>query len=392
MNIHRQSAVVAHIVDRKAGSIGDFTLVDVGASGGIADYWNAFGQTLHAVGFDPLVLNMRKMAAAETRPNVRYEAAFVGCANFDALFPPDQRQIGVDPYPRTSSVRAQELMRMNYVAKYFNEGEEVVWAEQHASLDDYFPQEAELDFLKVDTDGSDLQVLLGADKLLRRGAFLGIVVEAQFQGWPHDYANTFANIDRYLRARGFALYDLDRHRYTRAALPGLFEYDIPAQTLTGQALWGDALYCRDFAHPQYETSWQYHITRERLLKLLALFDLFGLPDCAAELLLARPDLTAVDDRNQLLDLLVRSAGFDGTYEQHMKRFEEGVDRFFPKSYTKPPAPQVAPVDEQLRVTKERAEAAEAQPKRVRAENGQKMRLLDKYRRLFERLGKPPWFK
>lgn len=370
MNIHPQSAVVAHIVDRKAGSIGDFTLVDVGASGGIADYWNAFGQTLHAVGFDPLVLNMRKMAAAETRPNVRYEAAFVGCANFDALFPADQRQIGVDPYPRTSSVRAQELMRMNYVAKYFNEGEEVIWAEQHATLDDYFPQEAELDFLKVDTDGSDLQVLLGADKLLRRGAFLGIVVEAQFQGWPHDYANTFANIDRYLRARGFALYDLDRHRYTRAALPGLFEYDIPAQTLTGQALWGDALYFRDFAHSQYETSWGYHITRERLLKLLALFDVFGLPDCAAELLLARPDLTEVDDRNQLLDLLVRSAGFDGTYEQHLKRFEESVDRFFPRSYAKPPAPQVAPVDEQLRVTKDRTDAAEAQPKRFSAENGQ----------------------
>jgi FkbM family methyltransferase len=230
MNIQPQSAVVGNIVNRSARSIGDFTVVDVGASRGIAHYWSAFGQTLHAIGFDPLVANMRKMAARETRPNVRYEGAFIGCTNFDALFPPEQRQIRVGPYSRTSSIRAQELMRLDFVAKHFNEGEEVILAERHLTLDDYFPPEAELDFLKIDTDGSDLQVLLGADKLLRRGAFLGIVVEAQFQGWPHDYANTFANIDRYLRARGFALYDLDRHRYTRAVLPGLFEYDIPAQT------------------------------------------------------------------------------------------------------------------------------------------------------------------
>jgi hypothetical protein len=37
-----------------------------------------------------LVANMRKMAATETRPNIRYEAAFIGCTNFDALFPPSR--------------------------------------------------------------------------------------------------------------------------------------------------------------------------------------------------------------------------------------------------------------------------------------------------------------
>jgi hypothetical protein len=292
-------------------------------------------------------------------------------------------------------------MRLDYVAKHFNEGEEVILAEQHVTLDDYFPPEAELDFLKVDTDGSDLQVLLGADNLLRRGAFLGIVVEAQFQGWPHDYANTFANIDRYLRARGFALYDFDRHRYTRAALPGLFEYDIPAQTLTGQALWGDALYFRDFADSHYETTWHYRVTRERLLKLVALFDLFGLPDCAAELLLARPNLTEVEDRNRLLDLLVRSAGFDGTYEQHIKRFEESVDPFFPSSYAKPEAAEARTgavearaeaAEARAEAAEARAEAAEAQLERLRVKNEQKRRLLDKYRRLFGWLEKLPSFK
>lgn len=342
MQVRPHSEVVAAIVAPPIGPVGDLSLVDVGASGGIADCWRAFGDAFTAVGFDPLVTNMNKMAAAEARPKVRYEAAFVGCRDFDTLFPPEQRQVRIDPYPRVSSVRAQELMRVDFVADHFNEGETLVWSDRHITLDEFFPGPAELDFLKVDTDGSDLQVLIGADRLLREGRFLGVIIEAQFQGWPHDYANTFANIDRCLRARGFQLYDLDRNRYTRAVLPGHFELDITAQTLTGQALWGDALYFRDLAHPQYESMWQYTVTRERLLKLAALFDLYALPDCAAELLLAHPDLTTEAERTRLLDLLVRSAGFDTTYVEHIKRFEARPDSFFPRKYRPPMAPAAPP--------------------------------------------------
>ena len=344
MQTRADSPVIRAIVTPPIGPPGDVTVVDVGASGGIADYWNAFGATLRAVGFDPLVTNMRKMAAAETRPGVTYESAFVGCRDFDALFPPEERRVRVDPYLRVSSTRAQELMKVDFVADHFNEGDEMVWATEHVTLDDYFPGVRELDFLKVDTDGSDLQVLLGADRLLKEGAFLGIMIEAQFQGWPHDYANTFANIDRLLRSRGFALYDVDQNRYSRAALPGLFELNITAQTRTGQLLWGDALFFRDLAHPDYEATWGYRVTRERLLKQVALFDLFRLPDCAAELLLAHPSLTGEAERTKLLDLLVKSAGFNTTYREHIRRFEKQTDTFFPQSYAKPataPAPVAA---------------------------------------------------
>ena len=338
MEIRADAPALGAVVHPPIGPIGDLTLVDVGASGGIADHWRAFGDSLRAVGFDPLVTNMRKMAAAETRPKVTYESAFVGCRDFDALFPPAERQVTVDPYRRVSSTRAQELMHVDFVADHFNEGDEMVWADRRLTLDEYFADPAALDYLKVDTDGSDLQVLLGADRLLKGGAFLAVLIEAQFQGSPHDYANTFANIDRLLRARGFALYDLDRNRYTRAALPGLFELDMTAQTHTGQVLWGDALFFRDLAQPQYESTWGYQVTRERLLKQVALFELHRLPDCAAELLLAYPALTTKAERTTLLDLLVRSAGFDTTYEEHLRRFEQRTESFFPRSYAKPPAP------------------------------------------------------
>ena len=343
MNVRPHSAVVQAISNPPIGPTGDVTIVDVGVSGGLADYWRAFGGSLHASGFDPLVNAVRRLAASEQRPGVRYEAAYVECRNFDALFPADQRQVRVDPFPRVSAVRAQALLQMNFVADNQNAGDPLVWSDRHLTLDEYFPPATELDFLKVDTDGSDLQVLVGADRLLREGAFLGVLVEAQFQGWPHDYANTFANLDRWLRARGFALYDIDHHRYTRAALPGMFARDLIAETRSGQLLWGDALYFRDLAHPAYAATWQYAITRRRLLTLAAFFDLFALPDCAAELLLSQPGLTSDAERSTLLDLLVASAGFQSRYADHLHRFESQPESFFPAPVPATPAvPTAAP--------------------------------------------------
>jgi hypothetical protein len=343
MNIRSHSDVVAAVIAPPIGPVRDFGVIDVGASGGIAGQWRLFGDALVAVGFDPLVNNMKKMTAAERHPRVTYEAAFVGCHGFDELYPPEQREPRVDAYERASSVRAQQLMHVDFIHDHFNEGEAVVWSDRHITLDDRFSSGDPLDFLKIDTDGSDIQVLLGTERLLQEGAFLGVMIEAQFQGLPHEYANTFANIDRFLRAHGFQLYDLDRNRYTRFVLPGLFEYDITAQTLTGQALWGDALYFRDLAHPQYQEMWKYVVSRERVLKLVALFDLHGLPDCAAELLLAHPGLTTEAERTQLLDLLVKSAGFDTTYAEHTKRFEQQTTSFFPSAYRAgAPAPAPAP--------------------------------------------------
>ena len=340
MRTFPESEVVTAIVQEYLDPKDCFRLIDVGASGGIAPYWSAFGQRLRAVGFDPIAVPSTPPTTTADS-HVKYETAFVGCRDFESLFPLTERQIRVDPYTRTSAARAQEITKLRGGTHPFELSEDV---DRRIVLDEYFDEHEELDFLKIDTDGSDLEVLLGAERILRSGQILGLLVETQFQGWAHDYSNTFANIDRHLRARGFALYELDNQRYTRAALPGLFRHSKTAQTFSGQLLWADALYFRDLAHPQYEQLHGYQITRERLLKLVALFDLFELADCAAELLIARPAFTTAEERARLLNLLVKSAGFEGTYEAHRERFESDPSAFLlrhqPPSIADPVSPGV----------------------------------------------------
>jgi hypothetical protein len=183
-----------------------------------------------------------------------------------------------------------------------------------------------VDFLKVDTDGHDIEVILGARNILASGV-IGLRVEEQLHGSPHKYANTFSNIDRLLRERGFSLFDLDVYRYSRADLPAPFVYDIPAQTTTGQVSWGEALYLRDLGSPAYESMWNYEVTAERVMKLAALFDLFELPDCAAELLRNRAHFLDQSTREGLLDLLV--SGEPGAYASLLARFKRDFTTFYP---------------------------------------------------------------
>lgn len=310
-------------------------LVDVGASGGIDKFWNVYGQQLRAVAFEPLVNEVDRLNREERNPKIKYESAFVGWKGWKEACKSvqvDQAQ-GNCTYMRTSALAAQQRRQRSFVQEHFNAGQEVVWTDCHIDLDDYLvPDEYKrVDFLKVDTDGNDFPVLLGAEKLLKEGV-IGISIEAQLHGETHDYANVFANIDRYLRGLGFSLYDLDIWRYSRSALPLPFVYNIDGQTHDGPVQWGEAVYFRDFARTDYEQVWNFPVSEARVLKLASLFELYGLNDCAVELLVNRRDqCSSLNDLDSYLDALTPALdGESVTYAQYTERFKQNPNNFYPK--------------------------------------------------------------
>jgi len=313
----------------------DLFLVDVGASGGIDHAWQVLGPHLRAVGFDPLVNEVQRLNRENTAANVCYVDGFVGAQDYDALFPPELasdlvRGRSNHSHQRSSSLRAANLGEMNYEKEVFNRGQEMILSSRHLALDDYFPpeQRGAIDFIKIDTDGSDYQVLVGAKGLLESGGVLGVTIECQFHGAVHDHANLFCNIDRCLRGCGFSLYDLEVHRYSRAELPQPFVYDIPAQTLRGQVQWGEALYFRDLTDPDYGSKWGHGYGLAKQIKLACLFELFHLQDCAVELLLRhRAAFESVLPVDRCLDLLTPARnGRTISYQEHEREFIHWASR------------------------------------------------------------------
>jgi len=108
------------------------------------------------------------------------------------------------------------------------------------SLDSFLPKNGvhQIDFLHLDTQGSELEILQGARTLLSSGT-VGVKTEVEFSPLYQDQP-LFGDVDRFLRGLGFMLFDLTRIRCRREAFPD--------HALTrGQLLWGDAVYLRDYA-------------------------------------------------------------------------------------------------------------------------------------------------
>jgi FkbM family methyltransferase len=322
------------VIERRLWGSSPFFLLDVGCSGGIEQHWHVFGDQLRAIGFDPLVAEIDRLNSVNSHAGISYVAAFVTSHAYDSLFPRELRsdRIGSknnDSFQRTSAVAVMERVETSYIQEHFNAGAPIVMTDRTVELDEVVDADdrARVDFLKIDTDGHDIEAILGAKTIMSAGGVLGLKVEVHLHGAVHPYANTFANIDRLLREQGFSLFDLTTYRYSRRQLPAPFLYDLAAQTTSGPPVWGDAIYFRDLAALDYERTWKYEITPERVCKLACLYDLFDLPDCAAELLIGLGGFLAPDERERLLDLLV--TGKPGSYAAHMALFEKDYKAFYP---------------------------------------------------------------
>ncbi len=311
-----------------------FTLIDVGCSGGLENVWERFGSGLIAHGFDPNIEEVTALQRKEKRPQVQYHDMMIG---LDDTHPFMQRKIEND---QKSSSYYQYFDRSTAMWVYYN-----VQTSRYASADsartlsfqktsiDEFVQTSGLvniDFIKIDTDGNDLEAAVSGELTYSRNNVLGILIEVPLCGGCNNTDNTFHSIDLFFRRMGYLPFSTCFHRYSRPELPSTFVYDMPAQTLTGQSMWGDVLYLRDPASPHYTDIWP-ELTPMQSLKMLCLFDIFDLRDCAVELMLKkRAMFEEMFSVSQTLDLLTPDLhGERLKYDAYVARFREDHREFYP---------------------------------------------------------------
>ena len=288
---------------------------------------------LRAIGFDPDVREIERLRAREKNPNVSYENAFAG-------LPADhpfarQRPLGLElernPWPRLSTARYLEL---TYPAEREPADKEKrsanLWpAAQLADraspiiLPEYLRRKGltSLDFLKIDVDGADFDILNSFDHALAQLEVLGVGIEVRFWGSDACTDGTFHNVDRFLKARGFELFNLTIRRYSTTALPSRFRGPAPGATEFGRVHQGDAMYARDLGSGLYRELAE-SLSADKILNLAAIFAIFDLPDCAAELLVGfRNLLASCCDLDRALDALATQAGGGAAgYRRHLQRF------------------------------------------------------------------------
>lgn len=348
-----QRALV-HYLLRSGAPLPPLTLLDIGCSGGIHPRWRAWGASLSAIGVDVIEAEIERLATEETegveyvcarigqvgeRPSSRVDTRsdyalhrsqpFVTAMKLGdearvpyrehlrraAALPSDKRPLEAN-YSNVDTKDDDPFYR--YYADRFSGRHASTTTDRILALDDLAQEyvgDGPVDVIKIDVDGWELDVLRGAERTLTNRV-LAVEIEVQFTGRRGPEASVFSNVDAVLRSAGLSLVDLQPVRYSRAALPQPFVYELPAQTVRGPIVWADALYLRDILCDVPDGS----VSDAR--KLACIADMYGFSDWAAELVLAFPGMFApASDMAVLNHLASTSSGTDTSYEALLNAFE-----------------------------------------------------------------------
>jgi FkbM family methyltransferase len=270
-------------------------LVDVGARGGLKRNWHAARQHLHVLGFEPDKREYDRLTSTPTTDPATtwFDVALSNRTGpirlhiardrgLTSIFEPDRAFLNTFPQADrfdTADVQQVDADRLDALV------------EPRGVTD--------VDFLKVDTQGSELLVLEGAAQTLDRWA-IGVEVEVEFTPIYREQP-VFADVDRWLRTLGFMLFDLRPCYWKRAAGSSI-------GGPRGQIIWADALYLKSVPSLRSTLDRLEPATRKaKLLKTLSITVLYGYFDYALEVLNALGELLTPEERT-LVDRWLRTSG------------------------------------------------------------------------------------
>ena len=271
------------------------TLVDVGASGGIQSQWKRHRRYLRTIGFEPDQRAYTKLASQNIPRTQFFNVAL-------------HSRSATVPFYLTRKQENSSCFRPNrdFLGRFHKPSRFDVINETTLTckpLDDFRhePGVRDVDFIKCDTQGSELHILEGASRLLSETIF-GLEVEVAFTQ-IYKNAPLFADIDVFIRKFGFSLIDLRMVSWKRAVGSMIGKSK-------GQLVYADALYFREPL--QFEAQLgklESEAARSKLLRAVAVCQIYGFFDYALE----------------LLDLM-RDAHFDNEELQQLQRHIESQAR------------------------------------------------------------------
>jgi FkbM family methyltransferase len=273
-------------------------LVDVGARGGLRQHWEPVKPHLHLIGFEPDPREYEVLARQTTSDRtIRFlptalhseratlELHIARDRGLTSIFRPNRPFL--DTFPDASRFDTIDVQRV-----------------EADSLDAIVRRETieDVDFMKVDTQGSELFILRGASSTLR-SQMVGVEVEAEFAPVYQDQP-LFADVDAYMRGAGFVLFDLRPCYWKRAA-----GWDLGGPH--GQIIWADALYMKSAAAlQQLLAPLPADRAKAKLLKTITVAVLYGYYDYALELARTAGPWLTEDERRTIESRLRADGGAD----------------------------------------------------------------------------------
>jgi FkbM family methyltransferase len=246
-------------------------LADIGASGGLQDNWVPAESHLQVIGFEPdereyvnLIKNNKNenvvfLNAALYKERTTLDFHLAKKQMVSSIFKPNRSFL--DEFPEADRFDIEETVKIDV-----------------DTLENQFRKHniADLDFIKVDTQGSELFVLEGATEILKKDVF-GLEIEVEFAPMYVDQP-LFADVDQFVKQLGFQLFDLKPYFWKRNSGK---KYGNPK----GQLIFADALYFKtqealsNILNKNQDDDW----IRSKVLRSIAICILYGYLDYAMDI-------------------------------------------------------------------------------------------------------------
>ena len=249
-------------------TINSISLIDVGARWGQQRPWNRFpNQYLSYYGFDADAEECQRLSKIKSPLN-----SIVYFPN--ALFDKDS----VETLYLTKEKGCSSLYKPNYsiANKFYYSGywtiDKEIQLETTTLKKILSKNNVKPDFLKIDTQGAELNILKGAGEYL--DTILGLELEVEFVHF-YEKQPLFSDVDSFVRSKGFELFDLNRYWGNRV---NMSKYSINR----GQLIFADAIYFRSIESFYSMTFDSADAKKEALLKMVSILALYGFFDVAIE--------------------------------------------------------------------------------------------------------------